>query len=89
MNSRSSALLLVMERFPDHGEILEHLYGKSESFSSLCDDYKECRGAVDKCSGSTGEEATGYRKEWATLVRGLEEEILEYLARERERRVLG
>ena len=82
MNSRSSALVLVMERFPEHGETLARLYRKSESFLSLCDDYEECRAALDSCSRSIREAAAGYQKEWAMLLHDLEEEILEYLERE-------
>lgn len=61
----------------------------SESFVSLCDDYEECRAALDGCPGSIGEAASGNREEWAMLLNDLEEEILEYLQRDGGERVLG
>jgi len=40
MNRGTSPLDLIMARFPEHHESLGRLYGRSESFRSLCEDVR-------------------------------------------------
>ncbi|HQN19666.1 MAG TPA: hypothetical protein PKV86_11020 [Syntrophobacteraceae bacterium] len=82
MNRGTSSLDLIMARFPEHRESLGRLYGRSESFRSLCEDVRECLAALETWSRSMAEEAPAYRKEYAILLHELEEEVLEGLDNE-------
>ena len=73
-----------MMRFPEHREFIGRLYRTSESFQTLCDDYRECLGLHQSCSDSIAQEAAAYREDLALLQSELEEEILEYVEREDE-----
>ena len=84
MTSNTSSLVLVMERFPRHGETLERLHEQSESFRSLCDDYQECLSLHERCFRPIAEVAASFQEDWATLLHELEGEILEYVEREGE-----
>ncbi|MEN6437777.1 MAG: hypothetical protein ABFD97_04275 [Syntrophobacter sp.] len=83
MTNDTSVLDLIMARFPEHSESLEHLYVKSESFRTLCDDIRECLATLETWSQSMAEEAPVYRKEFATLLQELEEEVLQIVESER------
>lgn len=84
MNRGTSSRDLVMARFPEHRESLQRLYGRSESFRSLCEDVRECLAALETWSRSMAEEAPAYRNEFATLLQELEEELLEEVKNEGE-----
>jgi hypothetical protein len=84
MTGRTSPLDLIIGRFPEHRDSLERLYIKSELFRSLCDDIRECLAAIETWSQSTAEEAPANRKEFATLLHELEEELLEDVNNEGE-----
>jgi len=74
MTDGSPSLALVMMRFPKHRESIGRLYRTSESFQSLCDDYRDCLAAIESC----GEQETFYRDELQELLSDLEEEIVWY-----------
>ncbi len=84
MTSNTSSLVLVMERFPRHGETLERLYEKSGSFRSLCSDYQKCLSLHELCLRPIAEAAAGFQKNCRILPYELEVEILNYVAREGE-----
>jgi hypothetical protein len=84
MTSGTSPLDFIVARFPQHRGSLERLYTRSESFRSLCDDIRECLAALETWTQSTAEEAPVYSKEFATLLRELEEELLEDVQNEGE-----
>jgi hypothetical protein len=84
MTGGIAPLDLIIARFPEHRDSLERLYTRSESFRSLCDDIRECLAALETWSQSMTEEAPAYRKEFATLLQELEEELLEDLKNERD-----
>lgn len=84
MTSDTSSLDHIVARFPEHRDSLRRLYTRSESFRSLCDDIRECLGALETWSQSTAEEAPVYREEFALLLQELDEELLEDVKNEGE-----
>lgn len=75
----SASLALVMIHFPEHRKSMEELYGRSESFQSLCEDYRECLSAIENCSCSAEEQAHSFQQELHQLKDDLEEEIIWYV----------
>ncbi len=75
----SASFALVMIRFPEHRKSIEELFSRSESFQSLCKDYRECLSAIENCSHCTGEQVHSLRKELQELKEDLEEEIIWYV----------
>jgi hypothetical protein len=84
MTGGISPLDLIMARFPEYRDSLEHLYIKSESFRSLCEDVRDCLASIETWTRSTAEEAPAYREEFATLLQELDEELLEDVNNEGE-----
>ena len=75
----SASLALVMIRFPEHRKSIEDLYGRNESFQSLCKDYRECLRAIENCSCSAEEHVHPLQEELQQLKDDLEEEIIWYV----------
>lgn len=75
----SASFALVMIRFPEHRKSIKYLYGRSESFQSLCMDYRDCLNAIEKYSCSAEEHMHSFRQEWQQLKDDLEEEIIWYI----------
>jgi len=74
-----TSLFSVMKRFPDHKDAVKKLFAESESFQTVCEDYRRCAEALRHWNRSTSEEAPARREEYEALLRGLEEEILQSL----------
>ena len=68
-------LFLLMQRFQDRKKDLRKIYGKSESFRSICHSYRTCLEAIEYWSTSEHEQAPLRTHEYAALIRELEKEI--------------
>ena len=73
------SLFAVIERFPRRKDDVRELFKKNDSFQTLCEDYWKCTEALQYWKQSTSGEAVVRRKEYTTLLRDLEAEILENL----------
>ena len=73
--------IAVVERFPESREILKRLFESSQSFQTLCEEYEECLGAMRYWRESSFPEAPEFRNEFSSLLRELEEEILDHLSK--------
>lgn len=72
-------LFSVMERFPNHTDIVKRLFRESETFQAVCEDYMRCVEALRYWNQSDSEEAPARREEYAALLKDLEAEILQNL----------
>lgn len=77
--SAGAGFSLIMERFPEEGQVLRRLFQESLSFQSLCNDYRECFAALQDWQQSSSEEAPAWRDEYANLLLELEQEVRQYL----------
>ena len=73
----------VVERFPENREILRRLFESNQSFQNLCDEYEVCLRAMRYWRESSFPEAYEFRNEFSSLLRELEEEILEHVGKEK------
>jgi hypothetical protein len=78
----AAGLALIMERFPEERQALCRFFRESRSFQSLCNDYWECRAALQTWQQSTSEEAPALSDEYAHLLLELEQEVRQYLDNE-------
>jgi len=69
------SLFSLFERFPERVETLEAFFKKSESFKTLCDDYRQCADALRYWKQSSDENAPARVREYEALLHELEEEI--------------
>jgi hypothetical protein len=74
-----TSLFSVIKRFPDRKEAVKQLFAESEFFQTVCEDYRKCAEALRHWDQSASEEAPVRRKEYASLQKDLEAEILEIL----------
>ena len=74
-----TSVFTVVKRFPDRNDTVKQLFKKSETFQSVCDDYRRCAEALRHWNESASEEAPARREEYAALLRDLEAEILQNL----------
>jgi len=79
MSIIESGLFFVFERFPDRKETVKALYRESETFQSLCEDYRQCAVALRYWSRSSEEHAPARREEYRMLLQELEEELTKIL----------
>lgn len=70
------SLSIVLAEFPDHENTIKRLFRENETFQSLCEDYRQCSGALKYWNQSASEEAPARREEYGALLRNLAEEIL-------------
>ena len=71
------SLSIVLAEFPDHENTIKRLFRENETFQSLCEDYRQCSGALKYWNQSAAEEAPVRGEEYGTLLRDLAEEILQ------------
>ena len=69
----------VLKRFPDRNDTVKQLFKESETFQSVCEDYRKCAEALRHWNESASDEAPERREEYAALLRDLEAEILQSL----------
>ena len=74
-----TSVFTVLKRFPDCKDSVKQLFKESETFHSMCEDYRRCAEALRHWNESASEEAPARREEYATLLRDLEAEILQSL----------
>ncbi len=72
-------LFTICKRFPDHKNEVKRLFGESETFQAVCEDYMRCAEALGYWNQSDSEEAPARREEYAALLKDLEAEILQSL----------
>ncbi len=77
--STGTGLALIMDRFPEKRQALRRLFQESQSFQSLCNDYRECFAALQDWQQSTAEESPAWSDEYAHLLLELEQEVRQYL----------
>jgi hypothetical protein len=70
-----TALSVVLERFPGHTDSVKRLFRESETFQTLCEDYRRCAEALRHWNQSGSDEAPARREEYAALLHELETEI--------------
>jgi len=74
-----TSLFPVMKRFPNRRNAVKQLFKESNSFQTMCEDYRECIDALDYWKRSDSKEAPLRRTEYSALLRDLEMEILQKL----------
>ena len=74
-----TSIFSVLEKFPEHKKTIGHLFRKSESFQTLCEDYQSCAVALRHWQKSGSEQAALRMEEYAALLRDLETEIMQFL----------
>jgi hypothetical protein len=77
-----TALVAVMEKFPEAVAIICELFQKSASFKSLCEDYRDCLAAWQYWQQAASEDAPALCQSYAELHQELEQEVRQYLAPE-------
>jgi len=71
------SLFTLFDRFPERKETIKALFKKNESFKTLCEDYHRCAAALQHWNQFLDEDAPVRMREYETLLRELEEEILQ------------
>jgi hypothetical protein len=71
------SVFILFERFPEQKETIKALFRKNESFKTLCEDYHRCAVALQHWNQFLDEDALVRMREYETLLRELEEEILQ------------
>jgi len=79
MSVIQTSVFSVVKRFPDNKEAVIRLFNESETFQSVCEDYRLCTEALRHWNDSASDEAPARREEYAALLRDLEAEILQNL----------
>jgi len=79
MSVIQTSVFTVVKQFPDRGDTVKRLFRESETFQSMCEDYRRCAEALHHWNQSASEEAPARREEYAALLRDLETEILQDL----------
>jgi hypothetical protein len=69
----------IRELYPEKKDILDLLMAKDPEFFTLCEDYDTCLNALKHWSESQAPEAETRVSEYRTLLRELQEEILQTL----------
>ena len=75
MNPDANILTLIRTSFPDRDELIEHTFRQSESFRSVCEDYRECMAALESWKQRETAEAPLRRREYEELLVELGREI--------------
>jgi hypothetical protein len=80
MTSKKLIIEALMEKFPDQTNLIRELFEESDSFRSVCEDYRECRQVIDRLKYATTMVEQGYLQEYKKLSKELEEEITHRIA---------
>jgi len=83
MNAKA---LHIREQFPDKKDSIDLLIAEDPEFLTLCEDYEACVNALYYWKRSKGPEAETRVNEYRTLVRELQEEIVQALSAAEQRR---
>ena len=79
MKTEGSAASSVLERFPDHRQIIVKLYAENEDFREICDHFAECLDVLANLKSSDESEQKRI-DEYETLTNELAEEIQKIVA---------
>lgn len=74
-----TGLPIVLSKFPDHEGTIKRLFKESETFQTLCEDYRRCSKALNYWNQSYSDDGLARREEYAALLKDLEAEILQTL----------
>ena len=74
-----TSIFNVLKRFSDRKDSIKALFRKSETFQTLCEDYRQCAVALKRWDASLAEEALERKVEYSELMKELEDEILKNL----------
>ena len=69
-------IFAIIQLLPDRKKSIKRLYKESELFRDLCQDYQKCAEALEHWNASNLAEAPERRKEYTTLLRELEADIV-------------
>ena len=75
MKNDDEILKTVLQTFPANDQIIKELADDSDSFKSLCEDYYDCKMALERMNSST-DKAEIICKEYEILLHEIEEELL-------------
>ena len=75
MKNDDEILKTVLQTFPANDQIIKELADESDSFKSLCEDYYDCKMALERMNSST-DKAEIIRKEYEILLQEIEEDLL-------------
>ena len=70
----------ILKQFPEKSHTISRLIEEDSEFLAMCEDYGACVEALQHWEQSTEPEAKTRVNEYRTLVRDLEEEIVQALA---------
>lgn len=73
----------VAVRFPEDVDLLSNLIARDEEFGALCDDFRLATDVLRQLEESGDAENAGRRREYRSLLRELERDIGNILARHR------
>jgi len=76
----------IRERFPDKKHIIDLLMAEDPEFVALCEDYDACTDALRYWTQSKAPQAETRVDEYRTLVRELQEEIVQAMVTLKPRR---
>ncbi len=71
------SIFTVIKLLPDHKESIKRLYKECKLFRDLCESYQKCSEALKHWNASNLKEAPARRKEYATLLREIEADIIQ------------
>ena len=74
-----TSLFSVLKRFPNRKDTAKQLYRQSESFQTMCEDYRKCVKALDHWNQSEEEIAPIRHAEYSAIIQELEKDILQRL----------
>jgi hypothetical protein len=74
-----TALVLVLEKFPEAVARIRELFHQSPSFRSLCEDYRDCLAAWQYWRQAPAKEAPALCHSYAELLRELEQDVRLFL----------
>ena len=77
------SIFAVIKRLPDHEESIKRLYKKSELFRDLCESCQKCAEALKHWNASQLKKAPARRKEYATLLKEIEADIVREINKEK------
>lgn len=72
--------ICIIKRFPEKSHALTLLMAEDPEFLAICEDYEACVAALSYWTQSSEPEAVTRIDEYNTLVRELEEEIIQVVA---------
>lgn len=73
------SLIPIIDCFPEFREVAHYLFRENESFHEICLDYEQCRKTLFHWQKKNTGEAKLRTAEYEEILRGLEQELKQYL----------